>query len=148
MWVGERGATPRRRNVNRLWKQATKKAGVEPEAGLHLHDLRHTGNQLAEGRLRGSDGGGGPLDVRAALIYQHAGRDRERQIPDRLSAVIHAGREGTGTSRARPAVRASREGPFALVETMGLEPTTPACKALPASPCEYVRGGRGAGEKG
>jgi hypothetical protein len=36
------------------------------------------------------------LTVRAALIYQHTDRDRERQIADRLSAVIEAGKREIG----------------------------------------------------
>jgi integrase len=96
VFVGERGATPRRRNFNRLWKQATNKAGIDREVGLHLHDLRHTGNQLAEGSLKDRMARMGHSTVRAALIYQHTDRDRERQIADRLSAVIEAGRQGKG----------------------------------------------------
>jgi integrase len=96
VFVGERGATPRRRNFNRLWKQATKKAGIDREVGLHLHDLRHTGNQLAEGSLKDRMARMGHSTVRAALIYLHTDRDRERQIAERLSAVIEAGRQGNG----------------------------------------------------
>jgi integrase len=51
VFVGERGATPRR-NFNRLWKQATKKAGVDPEVGLHLHDLATPATSSRRGASR------------------------------------------------------------------------------------------------
>ncbi|WP_414637393.1 tyrosine-type recombinase/integrase [Actinophytocola sp.] len=35
---------PRRRNFNRVWKTALKRAGIPAETNLHLHDLRHTGS--------------------------------------------------------------------------------------------------------
>jgi integrase len=74
VFVGQRGATPRRRNFNRLWKEAIKKAGIDPGVGLHLHDLRHTGNQLTEANLKDRMTRMGHSTVRAALIYQHTDR--------------------------------------------------------------------------
>ena len=90
MFVGERGATPRRRNFNRLWKKATDRAGIDPATELHLHDLRHTGNQLVDASLKDRMTRMGHFTVRAALIYQHTDRSRERQIADRLSDAIEA----------------------------------------------------------
>ena len=34
VFVGERGASPRRRNVNRLWRTATLRAGIDSGVGL------------------------------------------------------------------------------------------------------------------
>ena len=46
LFVGERGATPRRGNWREIvgWRSAVAAAGL-PE-GFHFHDLRHTGNHL------------------------------------------------------------------------------------------------------
>ena len=63
----------RRSNFNKLsaWPQAVTSIGVE---GLHVHDLRHTGNTFA------ASGAAGLKDLmarmghdseRAAMIYQH-----------------------------------------------------------------------------
>jgi len=73
------------------WSKAVGKAGVP---GLHFHDLRHTGNTLAaEGaRLRELMARMGHNSTRAALIYQHASRDREQAIGAAISARIEAER--------------------------------------------------------
>ena len=62
--------------------------------GLHFHDLRHTGNTLAaEGAsLRELMARMGHSSARAALIYQHATKDRERAIGAAISARIEAAR--------------------------------------------------------
>jgi integrase len=127
VFVGERGATPRRRNFNRLWKQATKKAGIDREVGLHLHDLRHTGNQLAEGSLKDRMARMGHSTVRAALIYLHTDRDRERQIAERLSAVIEAGRQGNGHVAGTTGGQDGRR--FRRWRRWDSNPRPPACKA-------------------
>jgi len=90
VFVGERGATPRRRNFKRLWRTATLRAGIDPGVGLHLHDLRHTGNQLVDASLKDRMTRMGHSTVRAPLIYQHTDRGRERQIADRPSDAIEA----------------------------------------------------------
>ena len=46
VFVGPKGATPRRTHFSQLWQAATVKAGIDPEVGLRFHDLRHTGNYL------------------------------------------------------------------------------------------------------
>ena len=90
MFVGERGASPRRRNFNRLWRTATLRAGIDPGVGLHPHDLRHTGNPLVDPSLKGRVTRMGHSTVRATLIYQHTDRGRERQIADGPSDAIEA----------------------------------------------------------
>lgn len=87
VFVGPKGATPKRTNFHRIWKAATTKAGVP---WLHLHDLRHTGATLAAGTgasLRELMERLGHASPRAALIYQHATADRDRAIADALDAL-------------------------------------------------------------
>jgi len=61
--------------------------------GFHFHDLRHTGNNLAVAsgastrELLHRMGHG---TMRAALIYQHATSDRDREIADALQFRIDA----------------------------------------------------------
>jgi integrase len=73
--------------------------------GLHFHDLRHTGNQLA------ADTGAGLRDLmarmghdsaRAALIYQHGSAIAGQVIAEALSAQIQALEQGEpgGTATA------------------------------------------------
>lgn len=60
-------------------------------AGFHFHDLRHTGNSLAAAsgastrELMHRMGHG---SMRAALIYQHATGERDREIADALQFRI------------------------------------------------------------
>jgi integrase len=106
VFVGPHGATPRRGNFQVTWSKAVDKAGVP---GLHFHDLRHTGNTLAaEGAsLRELMARMGHNSPRAALIYQHATRDRERAIGAAISARIEAARPpATDTIGTRQAQRA------------------------------------------
>jgi integrase len=70
---------------------ALKEAGIPADLGLHLHDLRHTGSTwsaqsgatLTElmARIRHSS-------TRAAMIYQHATRDRDNAIATALDQLI------------------------------------------------------------
>ena len=91
-WVftGDRGNPIRSGNRNLLtgWKEAITAIG---RPGLHFHDLRHTGNTLAAQTyvstkdLMARMGQDSP---RAALIYQHASRQIDQTIADKLSALI------------------------------------------------------------
>jgi integrase len=93
VFLGSKGATPRRNHFNRLWRKACNEAGIK---GLHFHDLRHTGNTLAA-----STGAStrelmtrmGHSTARAALIYQHASAARDRLIADALSDLVDKGRK-------------------------------------------------------
>jgi hypothetical protein len=65
--------------------------------GLRFHDLLHTGNTLAASTgasTRELMARMGHASSRAALIYQHATRDRDAAIAAALSEMI--------TSKARP----------------------------------------------
>jgi integrase len=76
----------------RVWLPSTKAAGL---SGLRFHDLRHTAGTLAArtgattkelmSRL-------GHASPQAAMVYQHASRDRDRVIADGLAAMaVEAG---------------------------------------------------------
>jgi integrase len=111
VFVGPKGATPRRTNFQRTWDKAIREAGVP---GRHFQDLRHTGNMLAaeSASLRELMTRMGHSSTRAALIYQHANRERERAIGAAISARVEAARptpRGTdGTRAPGPAPKAGR----------------------------------------
>jgi integrase len=73
---------------------------------LHLHDLRHTGNTLAAAtgastkELMARMGHANP---RAALIYQHATRDRDAAIAAALSDLAKPAKV-TGIASSQTAV--------------------------------------------
>ncbi|MGQ5591945.1 tyrosine-type recombinase/integrase [Streptomyces sp. ESR1.13] len=93
VFVGAKGATPRRNHFNRLWHTACSDAGVK---GLHFHDLRHTGNTLAASTgasTRELMARMGHSTARAALIYQHASAERDRLIADAVSGLVDKGRK-------------------------------------------------------
>ncbi len=85
------GAPLRRNNFHRSvdWSNLVVKAGLP--GGFHFHDLRHTGNNLAAAsgastrELMHRMGHG---SMRAALIYQHATSERDREIAAALDLRI------------------------------------------------------------
>jgi integrase len=59
--------------------------------GFHFHDLRHTGNTLAAASgasTRELMHRMGHSSMRAALIYQHATSERDREIADSMEKRI------------------------------------------------------------
>jgi integrase len=75
---------------NRVWLPALTAVGL---AGVHLHDLRHTGNQLT------ANAGANPKELmarmghdseRAALIYLHSTAERQRALADAVGATAQA----------------------------------------------------------
>ncbi|UFQ15650.1 MULTISPECIES: tyrosine-type recombinase/integrase [Streptomyces] len=93
VFLGVKGATPRRNHFNKLWRKACDDAGVN---GLHFHDLRHTGNTLAASTgasTRELMSRMGHSTARAALIYQHASADRDRLIAEAVSGLVKKGRK-------------------------------------------------------
>lgn len=77
------------------WSQSLATAGLP--AGFHFHDLRHTGNTLtarAGASTRELTARLGHDSMRAALIYQHATSERDKEIADAVSRRIAAEREG------------------------------------------------------
>jgi len=66
--------------------------------GLHLHDLRHTGSTWSAqsgATLKEIMSRIGHASTRAAMIYQHATRDRDHTIASALDALIEEAREGS-----------------------------------------------------
>jgi integrase len=83
VFTGEKGAVLRSGNFRRAvkWAEAVKTAGIAAE--FHFHDLRHTGHTLAAASgasTRELMHRMGQSSMRAALIYQHATSERDREI--------------------------------------------------------------------
>ena len=95
LFIGAQGGIPRRRNFNRIWKKALKDAKVPTELGLHVHDLRHTGSTWSAqsgATLKELMSRIGQSSTRAAMIYQHATRDRDHAIAAALNLLIEGAR--------------------------------------------------------
>ena len=91
VFTGAKGAMVRRGNWRRAVKWSQRIVEVGLPVGFHFHDLRHTGNHLAA--LSGATTRElmhrmGHGSVRAAMIYQHATSERDREIAERLSALV------------------------------------------------------------
>jgi integrase len=89
-WVfrGPKGVVPRKSNWSVYWRRFCSQAGIE---GLHFHDLRHTGNTLAASTGASTKelmSRTGHASARAALIYQHATRERDETIAAGLDDLI------------------------------------------------------------
>jgi integrase len=94
----------------RVWLPALAAVGLE---GIHLHDLRHTGNQLT------ANAGANPKELmarmghdseRVAMIYLHSSRERQRALADAVGKAAqaelakskaHQPPKPSGTQRAR-----------------------------------------------
>lgn len=97
VFVGPRGGLLRRGNFQReVWIKAREAVGLP---ALHIHDLRHTGGTLSAATgatLKELMARLGHADVRAAMIYQHASRDRDRKIARGLGGFIRDARAASG----------------------------------------------------
>ncbi len=88
VFVGPKGAALRRSNFRPVWNAACAKAGLP---SLHFHDLRHVGGTLAAttgASLKELMARLGHSSTRAALIYQHATRDRDKAIALALGDLV------------------------------------------------------------
>lgn len=93
VFVGPKGGRLRRSNFRKIWNKARMSVGL-PE--LHFHDLRHTGGTLSAATgasLKELMARLGHSSVRAAMIYQHATRDRDRVIAQALGELVRQVRE-------------------------------------------------------
>jgi integrase len=104
IFTGDKGALLRSGNFGRAvrWTETVRKVGL-PE-GFHFHDLRHTGNTLAAASgasTRELMHRMGHASMRAALIYQHATSERDREIADGMDRRIarHTRRTRKGQNR-------------------------------------------------
>jgi integrase len=91
VFTGEKGAALRVSSFRQAtgWTEALRAAGMP--AGFHFHDLRHTGNNLAAATgasTRDLMHRMGHASMRAALIYQHANSERDREIADGMDRRI------------------------------------------------------------
>ncbi|WP_394328208.1 tyrosine-type recombinase/integrase [Couchioplanes caeruleus] len=92
------------------------------DTGLHLYDLRHTGSTWSAqsgATLKELMARIGHSSIRAAMIYQHASRDRDDAIAAALKRADRGGSQqgrrmiwhGSGTTRGPgPQVRAVSQG--------------------------------------
>jgi integrase len=90
----------------RVWLPALAVLGLE---GVHIHDLRHTGNQLV------ANAGANPKELmarmghdseRAAVIYLQSSRERQRAPADAVGEaargeLARSKAQSSGTQRAR-----------------------------------------------
>jgi integrase len=111
VFTGEKGALLRSGNFRRAvkWAASVKKAGLP--AGFHFHDLRHTGNNLAAAAgasTRELMHRMGHTSMRAALIYQHATNERDREIAEAMDKRI-AKYQGKKTAPRKRAIRKAQE---------------------------------------
>ncbi|BCY06168.1 site-specific integrase [Actinoplanes sp. L3-i22] len=91
VFTGDKDKPLRTGNFRRAvkWSKALVDAGMP--AGFHFHDLRHTGNNIAAASgasTRELMHRMGHASMRAALIYQHATSDRDREIADSMDKRI------------------------------------------------------------
>jgi integrase len=88
VFAGPKGATLRRSNFRPIWNAACDQVGM---SGLHFHDLRHVGGTLAAATgasLKELMARLGHSSTRAAMIYQHATRDRDQAIAEALGGLV------------------------------------------------------------
>jgi integrase len=107
VFTGEKGAMLRSSNFHNVTKWAATVVTLGLPAGFHFHDLRHTGNTLAAASgasTRELMHRMGHASMRAALIYQHATSERDREIADGMDKRIAA-----GSTRQQPAPGASAQ---------------------------------------
>ncbi|MFF5182057.1 tyrosine-type recombinase/integrase [Micromonospora sp. NPDC000316] len=90
VFTGDKGALLRSGNFGRAvkWPRTVAALGLP---GFHFHDLRHTGNTLAAASgasTRELMQRMGHASMRAALIYQHATSERDREIASAMDRRI------------------------------------------------------------
>jgi len=89
---GGAGQTAAAAWFRRTWTKAREAVGL---SDLHFHDLRHTGNTMAAGQgasLRELMERMGHSSARAALIYQHATRERDAAIAAGMGKLLRKAR--------------------------------------------------------
>jgi integrase len=107
---------------NRVWLPALEQAGME---GVHFHDLRHAGNNLAASTgatLRELMARVGHSTTRAALIYLHDSDEGQRKIAEGVDALVR-GQLAAG-ERSPDSPQAARSGTD-LARDGAVEPSPP-----------------------
>lgn len=96
--IGPKGGRLRRSTFRRIWTKARAAVGLRDP---HCHDLRHTGNTMAAGQgasLRELMERMGHSSARAALIYQHATRERDEAIAAGMGKLLRRARRKARTA--------------------------------------------------
>lgn len=98
VFTGQKGALLRSSSFLQAvdWRGSLVKAGLTP--GFHFHDLRHTGNTLAAAAgasTRELMHRMGHSSMRAALIYQHATSERDREIATAIDVRLAKARSNS-----------------------------------------------------
>ncbi len=111
VFVGDQGGLLRTGNFRRAvkWAETVRKAGLP--VGFHFHDLRHTGNNLAAAAgasTRELMHRMGHASMRAALIYQHATSERDREIADGMDERIARGQGKKVPPKKSPTKKVAR----------------------------------------
>ena len=101
--MGPKGGQLRRSNFRQsVWIKACAKVGLP---NLHNHDLRHTGGTLSAATgatLKELMARLGHSSVRAAMIYQHATRDRDQAIAKALGTFVREAHDATDKAAEEP----------------------------------------------
>ncbi|MFF8309567.1 tyrosine-type recombinase/integrase [Streptomyces lydicus] len=100
LFVGEKGAPFRRSSFGRKWRRARAAVGMPQD--FRFYDLRHTGHTLATrsgATLKDTMVRAGQTSERAALIYQHSDRERQKEVAHGLDKMVRAARN-TGADRS------------------------------------------------
>jgi integrase len=95
-----------------VWKKALARAGIRAKLDLYGHDLRHTGSTWSAQRaatLKELMARIGHSSTRAAMIYQHATRDRDHGIAAALDTLIEEASTKISASWARTTSQRHRE---------------------------------------
>jgi integrase len=98
IFPGVKGGPLRRSNFNKMaaWPHAVHTIGA---AGLHFHDLRHTGNRFAAtsgASLKDLMARMGHDSERAAIIYQHEAQGADLAITSAIDAHIETAKASQG----------------------------------------------------
>ena len=110
VFVGPKDGQLRRQNFRPIWVKACADAGIP---GVHFHDLRHTGGTAAAitgATIKELMARLGHSSPRAAMIYQHATRDRDKAIADALGQLADKARtKPSGPQLAQPSTHTTRK---------------------------------------
>ena len=100
LFTAEKGGPAREHDLNRAWRAAAAECGA-PDA--HMHDLRHfSGTTAAQAgaTVRELQARLGHSTARAAMIYQHAAADRDRELAERMGGHFERGSQALNGRRS------------------------------------------------
>ncbi|ONK12569.1 putative prophage phiRv2 integrase [Streptomyces sp. MP131-18] len=100
LFVGEKGKPFRRSTFGRKWRKARARVGMPDD--FRFYDLRHTGHTLSTqsgATLKDTMVRAGQSSEKAAMIYQHSNRERQREVAEGIDARVRAQREAAARKR-------------------------------------------------